>query len=317
MAKRRMGIIIFSLCLFLCFLPCYVQAASTASANEPISVDKECSLDISYFYDGMSFFNMAVKLYQIAEVSEDYQYSLASSFVGTGLNLNGIQNSGEWDVICSTLEAYICANGIEADYATVTNQEGKAYFEALRPGLYLVITDPVAQGDFTYFFHSAIVTLPDLNPDGHWQYQVAMSAKTEVVPPSDEEIKLKVLKLWKRDQGRTDRPRSVEVEIFRNNTSYQRVTLSEANHWSYSWATKADGAKWTVIERNIPSGYIMTVEERKTSFVLTNTRIKKDPDRPTKPQTGDDFNVMLYIILMNITGIVLVVIGILGKRKRL
>ena len=130
---------------------------------------------------------------------------------------------------------------------------------------------------------------------------------------TDEEIEFKVLKLWKGDKGRSDRPQSIEVEIFRDGVSYQTVILSEENHWTFSWFAKDDGATWKVVERNVPTGYTMMVEERETSFVLTNTR---PPDKPDIPQTGDTTNIMLYFVLMNVSGIMLIILGIAGKRKR-
>jgi hypothetical protein len=60
----------------------------------------------------------------------------------------------------------------------------------------------------------------------------------------------------------------------------------------------------------------MTIEERETSFVLTNTFSQDDPGKPTPPQTGDTANIMLYFILMSISGSMLIILGITGKRKR-
>jgi LPXTG-motif cell wall-anchored protein len=58
----------------------------------------------------------------------------------------------------------------------------------------------------------------------------------------------------------------------------------------------------------------MTVEERETTFVLTNT-LTQDTPPPTPPQTGDTSNIMLWVILMIVFGSVLVILGITGKRS--
>lgn len=123
----------------------------------------------------------------------------------------------------------------------------------------------------------------------------------------------KLLKLWKGDNGSHARPATIEVEIFRNGTSYQTVTLSEENHWVYTWSAEDDGSDWKVVERNIPTGYTMTVEERETAFVLTNTF---DHDVPKPPETGDTANIMLWVILMIVSGSSLIIFGITGKRNR-
>ena len=226
-------------------------------------------------------------------------------------------------MVRSTLESYILANDIGATLTALTDQEGIVCFDALKPGLYLAIAEPVAKEQGEYFFGSVLVALPGLGTDGLWQYQVPVTAKPEFLPPveGDEEIQLKVLKLWKGDEGQGLRPQSIEVEIFRDGLSYQTVILSEENHWSYSWTAKVDGADWMVVERNIPSEYSVTVEERAAAFILANT-LNPDEPPPGKetpetdaPKTGDTPNIMLYTVLMYVSGAVLLLLGITGKRK--
>jgi hypothetical protein len=73
-----------------------------------------------------------------------------------------------------------------------------------------------------------------------------------------------------------------------------------------------------VVERNVPQGYTMTVEERESTFVLTNTRIPTDPDDPGRlPEMGDTLNILLYVLLMFVSGSMLIVLGITGKKSRL
>lgn len=316
MVKRRIEIIVFVLCLCLCLAPLCVQSASTTDAKELIDPDKDCSLTVLYQSGENKFPDMTVRLYKIAAVSADYQYTLTSIFENTGLVLNGIKSVGEWNVIRSTLETYIIANSTEPDMKMVTDKDGNACFNFLKPGLYLAKTENVIQGESEYSFASALVALPGLENDGNWQYEVSVNAKSAIIPPAHEETELKVLKLWKGDSGRTERPKKIEVEIFRDGVSYEKVILSEDNNWSYSWSVKNDGADWKVIERNIPTGYTMTVVKRGTTFVLTNILNPEYPDTPQPPHTGDTGNIMLYIILMTISGFVFVAIGFIGKRKR-
>ena len=126
MGKRRIGIIAFILCICLYLVPCQVQAVSTTDAKEPISTDKNCHLTISYCSGSIAFSELPVKLYKIADVSADYQYTLTSSFEKSNLKLNGIQTVGEWKVIRSTLETFIFANEVAADFNAVTDFQGKA-----------------------------------------------------------------------------------------------------------------------------------------------------------------------------------------------
>lgn len=316
MAKRRMAVTIILLCLCFWLTPCYAMATSTTDASEPINVNQECTLTLTYACDGTVFEDVSVKLYKIAAVSSDFQYKLTSPFEQSELILNGIRTNGEWNVIRSTLEANIIANNIKADTVAKTDSSGTVCFEELKPGLYLATVGTVTKGELMCYFDSALVALPSLNTEGNWLYQVTVASKSEIIPPSDKEIELKVLKLWKGDEKRNSRPKNIEIEIFRDSASYERIVLSQDNNWSYSWSAKDDGAKWTVIERNTPSGYTMTVENRNNSFILTNTYTPKNPDGPIDaPQTGDTSNIMLYVILMIVSGSMLIILGIIGKRN--
>ena len=317
MINRKIGILFILLCLCFHLMPCQVMAASTSDAVEPIIPENECSLTVSYCCGETAFSGIQVKLYRIAEVSADFRYTLAQSFAASGLILDGIRTSGEWDVVRSTLKAHILAYNIAPEFTSVTNEDGQVSFESLKTGMYLAIVNQVEQDDLHYRFDSALIALPGLGSDDRWQYQVSVNAKGEVLPPvdPDEKIEFKVLKLWKGDEGGSDRPESVEVEIFRDGISYEKVVLSEENHWSYTWSAKDDGANWSAVERNVPHGYTMTVEERESSFVITNTLISSTPDDPDNPpQTGDTSNIMLYVLLMTLSGTMLIILGVIRKK---
>ena len=315
MAKRRLGIMILLLCFCICALPCAVLAISITDAKEPIITDEDCTLVITYRHEGVAISNQTVKLYRIADVAADCQYTHTASFEASGLILNGIQTNGEWNVIRSTLDAYILANDIEPVMSVMTDDSGNASFESLKPGLYLASAVHVIQDDVSCAFDSALVSLPGLRTDGYWRYHVAVSAKSETLPPvePDEKIELKVIKLWKGDEKQNTRPQHVEVEIFQDGTSYAFAMLSEDNNWSHSWLAEDDGADWKVVERNVPSGYAMTVERRDTTFIITNT-LQNQP-HPQPPKTGDTSNVLLYTVLMYVSGAMLVILGVTGKRK--
>ena len=314
MAKRRVGIIAVMLCFCLSLMPCTALASSTNDAKEAIITGRECSLTVSYRCNGNVIDSQSVKLYMIAEVAADAQYTLVPSFAASGLILNGVQTTGEWNVIRSTLEAYILANNVEPMLIDMTDETGEVCFVGLKPGLYLTSDVRASQDDLACSFDSALVALPGLDTDGDWQYQISIAAKPEVFPPTV----LKVLKLWKGDEGLRDRPLNIEVEIFCDGSLFETVILSEENHWSYSWSAKDDGANWNVVERNIPEGYTMTLEERGTAFVLTNSLVPDDPEPPPvdPPKTGDTSNILLYAVLMFVSGAILIILGITGKRNR-
>ena len=125
MAKRRMGIIGLLIYVCLCLIPCNAHAASTADAKEMIQPERPCTITVSYVYNGTAFSDLSVKLYKIADVSADFQYTPTTRFQSTGLRLNGVQSAGEWNVIRSTLEAHIIANAIVANDTAATDRTGR------------------------------------------------------------------------------------------------------------------------------------------------------------------------------------------------
>ena len=345
MINRKIGIFALLLCFCFCFVQLGMQVASASDTSE-----NTCSLTVSYRYGETAFSDVPVKLYKVADFTADYRYILTPSFTIYGLSLNGLQNTGEWNVVRSTLEAHIVANGIAPDMVSATDPNGSVYFDAIEKGMYLAVADLVVRDQWQYLFDAALVAVPGRNQDGSWYNAVSVNAKAEALPPvdSDEEIQLKLLKLWKGDQGQTNRPETVTVEIFRNGVSCETVVLSEENHWCYTWSAKDDGATWFVVERNVPQGYSMNVEQKESAFVLTNTWIPttpEDPDDPTNPtdttgstnpadpttsitpttpkapdeppKTGDTTNTLLYILLMTISGTMLIVLGVTGKKASL
>ena len=316
MVKRNIFLTVF-LMLLLCLLtPTSALATSTADAKSPVSIGEKCSLTVTYSLGGIPFKGQSVMLYRFATVSADFQFSFTSDFSDLKFNLNGIKATSEWDAIRSTLETYILVENVKPSMEAITDGEGKVSFENLEVGLYLAVASSAIQDGMQYLYKSALVSLPNVNSDGALQYQVAVNAKGEALPPisPDETIEFEVIKLWKNDVGYSNRPKSIEVEIFLNGKSHQIVTLSEENLWSYRWTVKNDGATWKVTERNIPEEYALIVEEKETSFVLTNVLLE-DPDPSTPPPTGDTSNVLLYIILAILSGSLLLILGIIGKRK--
>ena len=318
MAQRRLGMIAFLLCLCLCLTPCTAHAASTADAVEAIDPARACTLTLTCRSSDAAYAGVPVKLYQFATVSADFRYTLTPAFADTALELNGIQTTGEWNVVRSTLESHILANSVSATANAATDADGEVSFESLEPGLYLAVVDPAERNGWICTFDAALVALPGLGTDGLWQYQVDVTCKSELIPPIEgddkDEIPYKVIKLWKTE-GSTVRPTPVEIEIFCNGVSMQTVTLSDDNLWTYTWTAPADGSNWMVVERNVPDGCTVTVEKRAASFIVTNSAAPQDTP-PSSPKTGDTSNILLYTLLMSISGTVLVLLGVTAGKKR-
>ena len=168
--------------------------------------------------------------------------------------------------------------------------------------------------------------------------------------PRPSYTSLTVNKEWILDDG-GEAPVSVTVELLRNNRVYKEVTLDEDNDWSHTW-TRLDGRfNWKVQEADVPDGFTAEVSHRGTIWTITNDDIPEDPEtppeepdepdepdtpedpvtpdepgvpdtpdtpdepntpnEPTLPQTGQNWRL---VWILAITGAVLVLVGILGKK---
>ena len=168
--------------------------------------------------------------------------------------------------------------------------------------------------------------------------------------PSPSYTSLTVNKEWILDDG-GEAPASVIVELLRNNRVYKEVTLDEDNGWSHTW-TRLDGHyNWKVQEADVPDGFTAEVSHRGTTWTITNDDLPEDPEtppeepdepdepdtpedpvtpdepgvpdtpdtpdepntpnEPTLPQTGQNWRL---VWILAITGAVLVLVGILGKK---
>lgn len=175
--------------------------------------------------------------------------------------------------------------------------------------------------------------------------------------PSPSYTRLTVNKEWILDDG-GEAPVSVTVELLRNNSVYDEVTLDEDNDWSHTW-TRLDGRyNWKVQEADVPDGFTAEVSHHGTIWTITNDDIPEDPEtppeepdepdtpedpdtpdepdipgtpdepdvpdtpdtpdepntpnEPTLPQTGQNWRL---VWILAITGAVLVLVGILGKKR--
>lgn len=168
--------------------------------------------------------------------------------------------------------------------------------------------------------------------------------------PRPSYTSLTVNKVWVLDDG-GEAPASVTVELLRNNRVHEKVTLDEDNDWSHTWTRLDDHYNWKVQEADVPDGFTAEVSHRGTIWTITNDDIPEDPEtppeepdepdepdtpedpvtpdepdvpdtpdtpdepntpnEPTLPQTGQNWRL---VWILAITGAVLVLVGILGKK---
>lgn len=290
-------------------IPSNVYALSTSQATEEIDITQDCSLALNYEYDGYNFDNTTVKIYYIASITSDFQYQLSSDFLKYPIEINGITTEDKWISLEQTLNSYIEADKIKETLAqTVKNNTIK--FSNLNPGLYFIKIEKIDTKDYSLIFDSLLLSIPNLEENGTWNYNVSVNPKIEEYTPKYDKINYTVLKEW-IDNPNT-RPSSIDIEIYEDGLLVDSQVLSSSNNWTYTWTTDDDGSTWTVVERNIKPGYTVSISNQSRNFIIVN----KDTNyQEENPYTIDNINLYFYLLIVSIIGIILLITSFFIQKK--
>lgn len=268
-----------------------------------------CSLTLRYVQNTVGFEDLQISIYRVADISSSGKITATAPFDTYPVQFNGITSQKEWDVVADTLEAYVVADGVKPLAMRSTDQHGTVVFDGLDTGVYFVRSVVAENDSGRYLFDEFLIFLPALQEDGTYLYDVEASPKCGNFVPAEE---YQVTKLWK-DSGDGDaRPTFITVDILLDGVVKEQVTLNAANNWTHSWRAVGENGKWTVVERNVPEGYRVTVTANGTAFLVTN--VSTTP--PVVPPTGDTASLGFYVILLAVSGLLLVLLSSRrGRRK--
>ena len=289
------------------FMPSEVFALSTTEAKEEIDINRKSSLTINYNND---LTDTEVKLYKIASVSKDFQYQLSTDFSVYPININGITSDLDWNILDNTINSYIVADGIEA-FKTYFINDNFLKIENLEVGLYFVKMEKIDKDDYVLIFDNFLLSVPNLGEDGYWDYDVSIYPKVESYIPKYEKIDYTVIKQWRDDK--VNRPKSVDIDIYKDGVLVDSQVLSTSNNFTYSFETLDDGSEWSVVERNILEGYNVSILNKNRNFIIINTDTHYEEDNP---KTLDDIKIYLYLLIGTFIGIILLVVSLFLNIKR-
>lgn len=261
--------------------------AGTAPAYTLIQTEEAGSLTIEYKDGNTAFTGASFSLYRVADTDAYVRYTLTEAFEQSSVDLNSAADSSAWNALAGTLSAYAAANNIAAGQDGTTDDSGRLTFRELTAGLYLVVGGAVKKGNYTYSPTPFLVSLPGLNEEDAWEYDVTAEIKFEQKDNSSPSAtQRKAVKVWKDGAGE-NRPESVTVQLLRNGMVYDEAVLSKDNNWSYTWPGLNDGDTWQLTEKSVPDGYTVSVSQSGAVFTVTNTYA---PDIPGHPDVPDDLN---------------------------
>ena len=286
--------------LLSALLPAQVSAEENLPVFDPA---KPCSISISLTKgqkDEKPEVNAGITIYHVADfVIEDGSYSFAytEEFSKCTYEIRNIA-AAEDPTISLGLSDFVETNHI-AGVTARTDAKGTVIFTDLKAGLYFVQETDTPEGfePFTPFLTSVPVT-----ENGVMKYDITAEPKIGEFA----ETELYVHKVWNDDK---DSHPDVTVQILKNGKVYDTVTLTEKNHWHYSWTSLNAADDWDVKEINVPAGYTPSYSNDKTEFTVRNT--------PTLVQTGQVWQPVIYLCC---GGLVMILLGTIlvasGKKRR-
>lgn len=292
-----------ALLVFCCIFWWYSGISLAAGA---IDTSAQVSITLEYYQEKQPVAGVPFDLYCIADVDAYGEYTLTQTFVNYPVRVDGL-TAEAWKSLAETLCAYIDRDKIPSLCSGNTDAQGRLQFPeqntlkngaSLRPGLYLVRGRELNRDGYIYVTEPFLVQLPSQDKESNtWVYDVTAQPKhtrTQIPPqvPEEDTIERRVLKVWKKDSEKV-RPTQITIQLLRDGTVYDTVTLTKDNNWRYTWKElpeyRGDGSRivWQVTEKGLKD-YTVLVTQEGITFVVTNTYSPGDgSDHNTPPGSGN------------------------------
>ena len=214
---------------------------------------------------------MEISLYRVADYEDSF--TLTGKFQNYQVSLDQKDQDG-WKGAARALEDYIGRDGLKADIVKKSGNDKIAYFENLSRGLYLATGQTIEVQEkgktMVYIPNASLIVLPDVREED--PYHISPKLKYDDKEKSeDSQTKLRALKIWKKDQ-KEKRPTSVTVELLRKDAN-GKVTVVD----SQIWENLSSQASWSVSEKEVPSGYTVSIRQQGSTVMVTNTA--KNPEQ--------------------------------------
>ena len=291
---------------------------------EKIDQNAKGTITLDFHYEGAPLAGVKVSAYRIAEVKRHFPALPAYQQYLQALKWNDFQDksgaipagsvdASKWAEFAGNLANHIQADQVAPEATATSDSNGKATFNNLSVGVYLLLTEPftsaTSSGE-TYVFNPSLVTVPSL-VDGKLQYGVNAVAKLEKVLPKPAQYQ--VVKHWQDGGNQTARPKAIKIQILRDEKLFQTIELNSANNWTYRWED-SEGHRWAVAEQLGNSPYTVSYEKLGPAFTVTNTLVPKNPPkRPPLSKTGANLNYLWLAPLLMVLGAG----GIAARRRQL
>lgn len=292
-----------------------------ALAAGSIDLNRDASLTITEKYGEQPLSGVRFDLYLVSTADESGELTPVPAFekYAAELDIRG-QNDSAWQALAEKLERELLLGNLgqllPADSA-VTGEQGTASIPSpgrkLTLGLYLVPGTRTEKEGYVYSTAPFFVLLPELDAQSNtWNYAPAAKAKPGQSPVL---VDYQVVKIWRDDCHKTQRPQSITIQLLCDGEVYDTITLPHNGAWKYTWHDLDTNHLWTVTETKLPGYQEPEIQQVENTFLVTNTCGKPGtptgPEKPILPQTGQ---LWWPVPVLLAAGLLFVVIGLIRRR---
>lgn len=235
-----------------------------------------------------------ITIYKVASMDikdNNLIFNYVNGFENCNVSLDNLNNEN----LASSLEKCMVASSA-LKFTETTSTNGTVSFNNLDLGIYQVIQTKEKEGYSK--IASFLVMIPE-NINNKWTYDIIAEPKTSIFEVMD----LTIRKVWNNTILEiTDK---VTVSLLKGEDVIETVELNPDNNWTYTFENIEKSDDYSVLEVNVPTGYVATYQENNNIFTITNT------DKLV--QTGQ--NKILLLSLASI-GLILLIVGLLFEKRK-
>lgn len=292
---------------FIVILACStcIHVLATELTENDFDHTQTGSIIIDYRYNESPLDDVAFQVYHVATLNEGEEIELLSPFQEVTVDLDSLNENSNWIQFSNELENYINYEMIEPESVFYTDNAGAYKLEDLELGIYFIQGHMVEENGVEIYSEPILMMVGSYNDTGEkWEYHYTVQPKVLVINDMGENHVLTVQKVWKNTNSDLLIPDEVQVELRCNGETYDIITLSEANKWTYTWYNIDPNQVWAVKELTELELFTVNYEKELFDIQITNTYIG-DGDEEL-PQTG---SMGSYIPICSSLGVICILLG--------
>lgn len=208
-------------------------------------------------------------------------YNFVGQFRNYSVRIDDLSSASEIQDAADTLENYADIDNLKPMDTRSTDNEGSLKFDVLRGGIYLLTGERIKTNATEVVPAPMLIYVTEDCP----HIFLVSYPKFEIRNTSEQKkIRYNVNKIWLNDENMiSDRPESIELEIYCDNKLDRSIVMSDETDWSYSWEGEADSV-WRIKEKEVPTGYTVVCRSDGVDFVVVNSH-DKSTDFSSEPST--------------------------------